>query len=317
MGIAVSDALFHLPGVGGAQMGHEAALAPDKVHHLFLCVLTGITQAHHRLKAGTAEALRREHPLVVPDAVYHFAADEQAGGGAAAQMQHDEAAILQRSVQHLLGAAAGHGAAVQGVAQHGTPDLRQAGEPGLLHHLVHRHRVADERRDLQGLRQLQRQHTPQVGGVGGVLHGVHVVRHGLIHQIGAGLAGRQLPAPGADAVQLRRVEAVGGQRPLNDGAAEVHLLHDPVEGGQLLPAVAQRFVKDLFLPAEHRDLGGGGAGVDDQNAFTHRCIGRTQGIRRSFPDKFRETGAFADMGVFCYSIKDSLLPRKQKSFRRP
>ena len=42
-----------------------------------------------------------------------------------------------------------------------------------------------------------------------------------------------------------------------------------------------------------------------------------QGNRRSFPDKFRETGTFADMGVFCYSIKDSLLPRKQKSFRRP
>ena len=205
-------------------------------------------------------------------------------------MQHDEAAVLQRLVQHLLGAAPRHSAAVQGVTQHGAPDLRQAGDAGLLRHLVHRDGVADKGGDVQGLRQLQRQHTAQIGGVRRVPDGVHIVHHALLHQIGAGLAGRQLSATGADAVQLRRVEIVGGQRPLDDSAAEVHLLHDPVEGRQLLPAVAQRLVKDLLRPAEHRDLGGGGAGVDDQNAFAHGCIGRTRGIRRSFPAIFHRQG---------------------------
>ena len=153
---------------------------------------------------------------------------------------------------------------------------------------------------MQGLRQLQRQHTAQIGGVRRVLNGVHIVHHALLHQIGAGLAGRQLSAPGADAVQLRHVEIVGGQRPLDDGAAEVHLLHDPVEGRQLLPAVAQRLVKDLLRPVEHRDLGGGGAGVDDQNAFAHGCIGRTRGIRRSFPAIFHRQG-YLPMGA-CFVI---------------
>ena len=213
-------------------------------------------------------------------------------------MQHDEAALLQRPVQHLLGTAAGHGPAVQGVAQHGARQLRQAGDPGLVRHFVHRHRVADERRDLQGLGQLQRQYAPQIGGVGGVLHGVHIVHHGLVHQIGAGGAGGQLPAPGADAVQRRQVKAVGGQGALDGGAAEVHLLHDPAEGRQLLPAVADRLIKDLLLPAEHRDLGGGGAGVDDQNTFAHGRVCRTRCARRSFPVKFSLPTAF------CYAIKE-------------
>ena len=184
-------------------------------------------------------------------------------------MQHDETAVLQRLVQHLLGAAPRHGPAVQRVAQHGAPDLRQSGDPGLVHHLVHRHRVADKRRDLQPLGQLERQHAPQVGGVGRVLHGVHIVHHGLIHQIRAGLAGRQLSATGADTVQRGQVKAVGGQRLLNGGLAEVHLLHDPVERGQLLAGVALRLIKELPLPLEHGDLRGGRAGVDDQYPFAH------------------------------------------------
>ena len=105
--------------------------------------------------------------------------------------------------------------------------------------------------------------------MGRVLHGIHIVHHGLIHQIRAGLAGRQLSATGADTVQRGQVKAVGGQRLLNGGLAEVHLLHDPVERGQLLAGVALRLIKELPLPLEHGDLRGGRAGVDDQYPFAH------------------------------------------------
>ena len=184
-------------------------------------------------------------------------------------MQHDETAGLQRLVQHLLRTAAGHGPAVEGVTQHDPGDLRQAGDAGLVHHLVHRHGIADKRRDLQGLGQLKRQHTAQVRGVGRVLHGIHIVHHGLIHQVCAGLAGGQLTAPGADAIQRRHVDTAIRQCLFDGGAAEIHLLHDPVEGRQLFTGIAERLVKELIRPLKQRDLGGGRTGIDDQYPFAH------------------------------------------------
>ena len=99
-------------------MGLQAAGAPDELHQLLLRVLAGEAQVDQALAVLAAAALRGKHDLVVPHTVHHFAADEQPRRSAAAQMQHDEPAFLQRLVHDLLGAANGHGPAVEGVAHH-------------------------------------------------------------------------------------------------------------------------------------------------------------------------------------------------------
>ena len=250
-------------------MGHQAALAADETHDVLLGIPAGVAHGHQRLKANAAHALRGEHPLVVTDAVHHLAADKQPGGAAAAQVQHDQAAVGQGLVQYLLGAAQGHGAAVEGVADHGAGQVGVAGDAGLVCHLVHGNGVTDKGGDAQGLGKAQCQHAAQVGGVSRVVEGVHIVHHVLIHLIGAGGAEGQLAAPGADGVQRGQIHLVGGQFLFDGGLAEVRLVHDPGEGLQLLPAVAHGGIKELFLAAEQRELGGGGTGVDHKNTTTH------------------------------------------------
>ena len=76
MGVALLNALFNLDGVRRAEVRYKAALAADKAHHLALGVLAGVAQRHDVLHRRAAEALGREHPLVVADAVDHTAIDE-------------------------------------------------------------------------------------------------------------------------------------------------------------------------------------------------------------------------------------------------
>ena len=270
MRVAVGDALLHLLGIGGAQVGHQAALAADEVHDVLLGVCAGIAHGHQGLKADAAHALRGEHPLIVADAVHHLAADKQAGGAAAAQVQDDQAAIGQGLMQHICGAAQGHGAAVEGVAGHHTRQHRVSGYPGLIGHLVHGDGVADEGGDTQRTGDTQGQHAAQIGGMGRIADRVHEVHHVLIHQVGTGGTVGQLTAPGTDGVQRGQIHAVGGQFLFNGGLAEICLFHDPGEGAQVLFAVAHGGVKQLLLTLKEGQLGRGGAGVDDENALIHR-----------------------------------------------
>ena len=258
-------------------MRHQPALAADEAHDVLLRIFPGKAHGHQRLQTHAAHALRRKHPLVVPDAVHHLPADKQPGRAAAAQMQHDEPAVSQRLVQHLAGAAHGHGAAVQRMSRHHPGQLRQTGHPRLIGHLVHRDRVADKGGDAERPGDPQRQHAAQIGRVRRVPHGVHKVHHVLIHLIGARRAVGQLPAPGADRIQRSHIHLLLRQRLFDGLLAEVRLLHDPREGLQVLPAVAQRLVEYLFRAAEQRELRGGRAGIDDQYTLIHSDFRPRQG----------------------------------------
>lgn len=186
-------------------------------------------------------------------------------------------------MQHLVRAADGHRAAVERVALHLARQLRQTGDARDVVHLVDHDRIDDVGGDAEGLCQKQRQHAAEVRRVRALPAGVHEVHHRLIDAVGTGGAVRHLSAAGADRVKRVGVDVVVGQRLFDRGAAEVHLLHDPAEGRELLGAVAQRRVKELLLALKDGDFRGGGAGVDDQYAVVHVGCCQTGGASgRSF-----------------------------------
>ena len=263
MGVALADAPLDLLRAGRAQMRHQPAPTADHVHDLLLRVLAGKAHRHERAQADAAHALRREHPLIVAHTVHHLAADEQSSGVSAAQMQHDEAAVLQRLVQDILSAAHRHGTAVERMSRHHARQLRRAGDTRLIGHLVHGNGVADKGGQSQRLRKTQCQHTAEVGGVGGVADGVHKVHHLLIHRVGSRRAVRHLTAAGAYRVQTGHIDMVRRKLALDGGLTVICLLHDPCKGFQLLHAVSDGGVEFLFLSAEQSQLGGGRAGIDN------------------------------------------------------
>ena len=112
------DTALHLHGIAGAQVGQQAAFAPHQLHHLPPVILAGVAKLHQLLGGNAAASLRGKQQLVVPDVVHHFPADEQPHRRTAAQVQHDQAALVKGLVQHRLRAADGHGPGVQGVAHH-------------------------------------------------------------------------------------------------------------------------------------------------------------------------------------------------------
>ena len=169
----------------------------------------------------------------------------------------------------LLGAADGHGPAVQGVAQHPALQHGHAGDAGDGRHLVHRHRIVHIGRDALLFSDVQGDHGTQIGGMGRLLHAVQIVAHLLVHHERTGWAGRDLAAPGAHGAQALGGDALLLQHLLHQRAAEVHLIHDLGEGGKLLGAVAQRLLKDALLAVKDAHLGGGGAGIDDKDAIVH------------------------------------------------
>ena len=216
-----------------------------------------------------AAALRGKHDLVVPHTVHHFAADEQPRRSAAAQMQHDKPAFLQRLVHDLLRAANGHGPAVEGMAQHPALQHRHTGDAGDGRHLVHRHGIVHIGGDALRLRDVQGDDRAQIRGVSRLLHAVQIVAHLLVHHERAGGTRRDLTASGAHGVQRFRRDVLLLQHLFHQRPAEVHLLHHVGKGCQLVGAVAQRLLKDAVLAVKDAHLGRGGAGIDDKDAIIH------------------------------------------------
>ena len=267
--VARRDPLLHLPGIAGAQMSLQATAAPDIFHQILLGIFAGEAQMDQALAVLSAAAFRREQQLVVTYTVHHLAVDEQPHRCAAAQMQHDETARLQRLVHHLVGAADSHSAAVEGVAHHPAVQHGHAGNTADGCHLVHCHRIVHISGDPLLFRDLQRDNATQVGGVCTLLDAVHIVAHLLVHHKCTGGAGRQLAAAGTHRIQRIRRYVFLRQHLFHNAAPEIHLLHHTVKGGKLLSAVAQRLLKQAVLSFKKAGFRGSGAGVDHKDAITH------------------------------------------------
>ena len=95
--------------------------------------------------------------------------------------------------------------------------------------------------------------------------------HVVVDLVGARLDGGEQAAPGDDAGEGLQGHAVLFQRRDDQVPAELILVGHTVEGSELLGRMSDGFGKEGRFVLEHRDLGGGGAGIQDQQFF-HSCF---------------------------------------------
>ena len=144
-----------------------------------------------------------------------------------------------------------------------------AGVAGHIGQLIHHHGVHDVGGNTQLIADLAGDQAAQVGGVLALNTDGAVADQVVVDGVGAAADGTQQAAAAADRRQGAGVEALLAQRPHHQIAAPVLLGGDGVELGNVLRTVAQGLVKEQLLILIDTDLGGGGAGVDDENSVRH------------------------------------------------
>ena len=189
-------------------------------------------------------------------------------GNAAAHVDDDKVQILV-ALAVLLGKAAGHGLLVQGVEDGAAGQLRHAGNAGLGGQFVNHHGVHDVAGHTQGIADLPGQDAAQVGGVLALDAGLQVSQQGVADGVGAAGNGLEQTAAADDDVQALGVAVFLFQEVQDDLLAEVFLVNDAGVFGNLLGGMTQRFLEQQGLVLEHANLGGGGAGVNDQRFDGH------------------------------------------------
>ena len=181
----------------------------------------------------------------------------------AAQMAHDQVHVLI-SLAQLLGRPAPHSLVVQRVELTQAAELGKAGVMGHLRHLVHAHRVNEERRNAHHVAQLLGQVRAQVGRMFAVGRGLHVGHDLVVDGVRTAGDGPVQPAPPAHGGKVAQLIARLADGLQNGLLAVARLVDDPGELIQLLCGMVDGDLEKLLLVLKHRDLGGCRAGVDDQ-----------------------------------------------------
>ena len=238
--------------------------------HLPLGVLAGEALLHQLAGGQGAGALGREGTLAVQCVlgVHHAALHVGADGNAAAHVADDEVQLLI-FLALLLGKALGHGLLVQGVENADTLEQGMTGIARHISHLIDDHGVHDVGGDAQLVADLAGDQAAQVGGVLTLNADGAVRDHVVVDGVGAAADGTQQTAAAADGGQGAGVDALLAQRAHDQIAAPVLLGGDGFELGNVLRTMAQGLVKEQLLILIDTDLGGGGAGVDDENSVRH------------------------------------------------
>ena len=182
---------------------------------------------------------------------------------AAAQMADDQIHVLVLLAQ-LLGGLAPHGLVVQRVELAQAAELGKAGVMGDFGHLVHADGIHEEGGDAHHVAQLARQIRAQIGGMLAVGRGLHVGHDPVVDGVGAGGDGAVQTAPAAHGGEVGQLIARLGDGLENGLLTVIGLIDDAGELIQLLGGVIDRYLEQLLLVLEYRDLGGGSAGVNDQ-----------------------------------------------------
>ena len=183
-------------------------------------------------------------------------------------MDDDEVQILV-ALAVLLGKAAGNGLLVQRVEDRAAGQLRHTGNARLIGQFINDDGVNDVAGHAQGITDLAGEDTAQVGGVLALDTGLQVSQQGIADGIGAAGDGFEQTAAAHDDVEGLGIAVLFFQKVQNDLLSEVLLVDDAGILGDFLGGVAQRFFKQQGLILEHTDLGGGGAGIDDQGFDGH------------------------------------------------
>ena len=151
-------------------------------------------------------------------------------------------------------------------------DTLEQGVTGIARHISHLiddHGVHDVGGDAQLVADLAGDQAAQVGGVLTLNADGAVRDHVVVDGVGAAADGTQQTAAAADSGQGAGVDALLAQRAHDQIAAPVLLGGDGFELGNVLRTMAQGLVKEQLLILIDTDLGGGGAGVDDENSVRH------------------------------------------------
>ena len=266
--------LADLTGIVRVQIAVKAAVAADLLINFLLGVLTAEAHLDEVTDGYGAAALGAEAALAVEDVVdiHDLAVVMRTDGDTAAHVDDDKVQILV-TLAVLLGKAAGDGLLVQRVENGAARQLRHTGNAGLIGQLVNNDGVNNVAGHAQEIADFTGQNTAQVGGMLALHTGLQVSQQGIADGVGAAGDGLEQAAAAHDDVQGLGVAVFLLQEVQNDLLAEVLLVDDAGVLGDLLGGVAQRFFKQQGLVLEHADLGGGGAGVDDQGFDGHgECL---------------------------------------------
>ena len=130
---------------------------------------------------------------------------------------------------------------VENVAEAGTGDFLEAGDPGLGEQFVAGHRVIDVGGDTQGAGEGVGHQTAQIGGVVKDCVVEQTVDEVVIHHVAAGHDVGDDAAAAHHGGQLGQGEALLGQPAAYQGDTVVQLVVEGAEGGQVMVGVGKAF----------------------------------------------------------------------------
>ena len=256
--------------IGAAGISHQTAAADEHFLQLSLGVLTGEAHIHDSIGRQGACALGREGALAVQCVlgIHNAALHMSAHGHTAAHVADDQVQILILFA-HFLGVALGNGLLIQGVELAHAEDRGITGIARHIAHLIHNGGIGNERGDAQLVTDLLGDQAAQIAGVLTLYACDAVGQQGVGGGIGTAADGLDQTAASGNSIQLLGVEMVLGQRFQYQLLAPFLLSGNGVELGDFFGGVTQGLVKEQLLVLKHADLGGSGAGIDNQNLIRH------------------------------------------------
>ena len=266
--------LADFTGIVGVQVAVKAAVAADLLVDLLLGVLTAeahldqIADRHGTAALGAEAALAVQNIVDVNDLAVVMGADRDT----AAHVDDDEVQLVV-ALAVLLGKAAGNGLLVQRMENRAAGQLRHTGNARLIGQFIDDDGVNDVAGHAEGVADLAGKDAAQIGGMLPLNTGLQVSQQGIADGIGAARNGLEQAAAADNDIQRLGVAVLLLQEVENYLLAEILLINDAGILGDLLGGVAQRFFKQQGLILKHADLGGGGAGIDDQSFDGHdKCL---------------------------------------------
>ena len=124
--IAIGDHLFNIAGISSAEVSDESALAVEKLHCLFVCVLAAVAEVYKTLCADSTASLRGEIAFVVIYAVNVDTVLIKANSASSAQVGNNECALLKLLAEFFFCALDSHGTCVECVAYGEMRKLRNS-----------------------------------------------------------------------------------------------------------------------------------------------------------------------------------------------
>ena len=194
-----------------------------------------------------------------------------ANADAAAHVAHQQVQILVL-LAHFLGVALGNGLLVQSVEGGAAGDNGMTGIACHGRELIHHRRIHDKGGDAQLIADLAGNEAAQIAGVLTADAGSSVSHQLIGGGVRAAAQGSNQTTASGNGRQGSGIKIVLLQSLHHQILAPALLIGNRGELGNLFSAVTQRLGEQLHFILKHTDLGGGGAGVNDQNTIGHNVF---------------------------------------------